>query len=57
MMPISTVEKDGFKKLIKVLDGRYELFCGRYFSQTALPQLYNECRGQFEIQLWTDLSF
>lgn len=51
MMPLSTVEKDGFRKLIKVLDPRYELPGRKYFSQTALPQLYDECRRKLEIHL------
>ena len=37
MMPMSTVEKDGFKKLINVLDQRYNLPGRKYFSKTALP--------------------
>jgi len=51
MMPLSTVEKDGFRKLTKVLDPRYEFPGRKYFSQTALPQLYDECRRKLEIHL------
>lgn len=51
MMPLNTVEKDGFRKLIKVLDPKYELPGRKYFSQTALPQLYEEYGGKLEIQL------
>ena len=51
MMPMSTVEKDGFKKLINVLDQRYNLPGRKYFSKTALPRLYEECQGNLEIQL------
>ncbi len=39
MIPLSTVERDGFRKLVKVLDSRYELPGRKYFSKTALPQL------------------
>ncbi len=39
MMPLSTVERDGFRKLVKVLDSRYEFPGRKYFSKTALPQL------------------
>lgn len=39
MMPLSSVEKDGFKYLMKVLDPRYEIPGRKYFSQTAMPQL------------------
>uniref|UniRef100_A0A9J7ZG55 Uncharacterized protein n=1 Tax=Cyprinus carpio carpio TaxID=630221 RepID=A0A9J7ZG55_CYPCA len=51
MMPLSTVEQDGFRKLVKVLDSRYELPGRKYFSKTALPQLYEECREKLENNL------
>lgn len=53
MLPISTVENEGFKKLIGVLDPRYELPGRKHFSLTALPQLYAECREMVERQLQT----
>nr|XP_054603768.1 E3 SUMO-protein ligase ZBED1-like [Nothobranchius furzeri] len=56
MMPLNTVEKEGFKHLIKVLDQRYEIPGRKYFSQTALPQLYDECREKLEMDL-KDVSF
>ncbi len=31
MQPFYSVEKDGFKKLVKVLDSRYELLGRKYF--------------------------
>ncbi|XP_049326739.1 E3 SUMO-protein ligase ZBED1-like [Astyanax mexicanus] len=51
MMPINTVENDGFKRLIKVLDPRYQLPGRKHFSHTALPQLYTECREKVENEL------
>ncbi|XP_049337568.1 E3 SUMO-protein ligase ZBED1-like [Astyanax mexicanus] len=51
MMPLSTVEKEGFKNLVKVLDSRYQLPGRKYFSQTALPLLYEECRAKLEAEL------
>ncbi len=45
------MERDGFRKLVKVLDSRYELPGRKYFSKTALPQLYEECRRKLEINL------
>ena len=39
-VPIRTVEKPGFKKLLKKFDSRYELPSRKYFSQRALPNLY-----------------
>lgn len=51
MMPLNTVEKEGFRKLIKVLDPRYKLPGRKYFSRTAMPQVYDECRRKVEIHL------
>lgn len=47
MMPLNS----GFEHLIKVLDPRYEIPGRKYFSQTAMPQLYDECRGKLETEL------
>ncbi len=44
MQPFYSVEKDGFKKLDKVLDSRYELPGRKYFSQVAIPQLYSKIK-------------
>lgn len=51
MMPIYSVGKDGFRKLLNVLDSRYTLPSRHYFSRTALPQLYNSCRAEVENDL------
>ena len=39
-LPIYTVEKPGFKKLLGTFDARYEIPSRTYFSRTALPALY-----------------
>ena len=39
-LPIYTVEKPGFKRLITSLDSRYEIPSPSYFSKTAIPTLY-----------------
>lgn len=44
MLPFSTVEKSGYKKLIHVLDPRYVLPGRKYFSKTAIPKLYVMCK-------------
>ncbi|XP_024118468.2 zinc finger BED domain-containing protein 1 [Oryzias melastigma] len=44
MYPLRTVEGAGFQKLLKVLDPRYELRSRKFFSNTAIPQLYTNCR-------------
>ncbi|XP_058874176.1 E3 SUMO-protein ligase ZBED1-like isoform X1 [Acipenser ruthenus] len=46
MVPIYTVEKEGFKKLLKMIDKKYQLPSRKYFSETALPALYDDCREQ-----------
>ena len=40
MLPLSTVEKPGYKNLIHVLDPRYVIPGRKYFSKTANPKLY-----------------
>ena len=57
MQPISTVEKHGFKKLIKLLDPRYVLPGRKYFSHTGLPKMYAECREKVEEALQRDLTY
>ena len=44
MMPIYTVEKSGFKRLLNDFDLKYELPSRKYFSQKAIPKLYNETK-------------
>ncbi|XP_038591229.1 E3 SUMO-protein ligase ZBED1-like [Micropterus salmoides] len=56
MVPIYTVEKTGFINLIKTLDPRYELPSRKYFSEVALPKLYNITREKVSRELG-ELSF
>lgn len=51
MVPLQTVEKEGFKRLLKTVDTRYELPSRKYFSQTSLPRMYTECREKIVGQL------
>lgn len=44
MMPILTGEKAGFNHLVKKLDPQYSLPNRKYFSKTALPNMYEEYR-------------
>lgn len=50
------MEKTGFINLIKTLDPRYELPSRKYFSEVALPQLYNNTREKVSREL-EELSF
>ena len=50
-MPIYTVEKAGFKNLLAAFDGRYDLPSRKYFSNTAIPALYNKVRESVECEV------
>ncbi|KAJ4946777.1 hypothetical protein JOQ06_008823 [Pogonophryne albipinna] len=56
MVPIYTVEKPGFINMIKVLDPRYVLPSRKFFSEVALPQLYNSTRQRVAKEL-EEVSF
>ncbi len=44
MMPLYTVEKSGFKQLLNDFDLKYDIPSRKYFSQQAIPKLYNEAK-------------
>lgn len=46
VMPIYTVEKDGFRAMVEALNPRYQLPHKDYFSRTAIPELYERTREQ-----------
>ena len=48
MIPIKTVENAGFKRLLKIVDPRYEIPSRKYFYNTAIPWLYSECREKIQ---------
>lgn len=51
MAPIATVERSGFKHLVKTLDRRYTVPSRPHFSQTALPNMYKTCRNKVAAEL------
>ncbi|KAL4005537.1 hypothetical protein ACER0C_005250 [Sarotherodon galilaeus] len=51
MVPISTVEQEGFIQLLKTLDRRYQLPSRKYFTREALPKMYTEVRQSLAAQL------
>ncbi|CAM4658701.1 unnamed protein product [Leuciscus chuanchicus] len=57
MIPVYTVEKKGFRDLIKTLDPRYVIPSRKHFSEVELPRLYGECRGKLEQELGNVLYF
>ena len=50
-LPIFTVEKSGFKRLMRTFDPRYELPSRSYFSRTAIPALYESVRERVKQDL------
>ena len=52
-LPIHSVEKDGFKKLLHTFDGRYEVPTRSYFSRTALPTLYTTTKDRVRREIST----
>nr|XP_055045531.1 E3 SUMO-protein ligase ZBED1-like [Misgurnus anguillicaudatus] len=51
MMPIHTVSKAGFQKMIRTLDKRYQLPSRNYFSQIAIPKHYNSRREEVQKEM------
>ncbi|ROL48341.1 Zinc finger BED domain-containing protein 1 [Anabarilius grahami] len=50
MMPVNTVSREGFVSLINKLDRRYQLPSRNYFSQVAVPQMYDMREDNFELK-------
>ena len=46
MLPVHTVEKEGFQKLVRTFDSQYHLPNRKYFSNTAIPTLYASTRDK-----------
>ena len=44
MLPVYTVEKKGFRNMVKTFNPHYELPSHKYFSKTAIPSLYTQVR-------------
>ncbi|MGH0164417.1 UNVERIFIED_CONTAM: hypothetical protein FKN15_047155, partial [Acipenser sinensis] len=44
MLPLDTVEKSGFRKMLPAFDHQYEFLGRKYFSKTAIPELYIKVR-------------
>ena len=44
MVPFYSVGKEGFQNLMKKMDRRYKIPSRNYFSDTAIPELYDKCK-------------
>ena len=51
MIPISVVERDGFRNMISQVNPRFDLPHKDYFSRVAIPALYEETCRQLEEKL------
>ncbi|XP_061550161.1 E3 SUMO-protein ligase ZBED1-like [Phycodurus eques] len=46
-----TIEKKGFRELVKTLDPRYNMPDRKHFSDVQLPRMYDECRAKVTEEL------
>ena len=51
-VPLSTVERAGFKHMIHKLNPKYDLPSRKYFSRHAIPTLYSEVHDVFVEQVF-----
>lgn len=51
MVPIYTIEKPGFIKMLQTADPRYKLLSRKYFKDVAFPRMYTETREKVAEQL------
>lgn len=56
-LPIYTVEKRGFRDMLRELDVRYTLPSHSYFSRTAIPNLYTSTRDVVSREVQNVLYF
>ena len=57
VMPIYTVEKDGFRTMVEALNPRYQLPHKDYFSRTAIPELYERTREQLAAKVKNEVQY
>ncbi|XP_047201797.1 E3 SUMO-protein ligase ZBED1-like [Girardinichthys multiradiatus] len=50
-IPFQAVERESFKKNLTTLDAQYEPPGRKYFSETAVPKLYEQLRGEIVNEL------
>ncbi|KAI2662248.1 E3 SUMO-protein ligase ZBED1 [Labeo rohita] len=51
MVPFNTVEKPAFKSMLQKFDKQYELPGKIYFSETAVPKMYNTVKTSIKMKL------
>ena len=50
-LPIHTVERSGFKAMLKAFDTRYDIPSRNYFLRTALPSLYSTTKERVAAEI------
>ena len=48
MLPLSTVDKPGFRKMLQQFNPRYQLPTRKHFTKVAVPALVNEVKSEIE---------
>ena len=51
VVPVYTVDKEGFRDLVRAMNPRYQLPHKDYFSRVAVPSLYKETRQQLAVRM------
>ena len=51
MLPLSTVDKPGFRTMLQRFNPRYQLPSRKHFTKVAIPRLVSEVRGKIECQI------
>ena len=44
LRPYSVVENEGFRQMLQTLEPRYEILSRKYFTEKAVPALYDETK-------------
>lgn len=51
LRPFSVVSNEGFRALVQTLDPRYTIPSRTYFSETAIPDMYDQVKADVKLQL------
>ncbi len=54
MLPLHTVDKRDFRRMVEALDPRYDLPSTKYFSKTAIPSLYDQTCAKVAAEVQPD---
>ena len=51
MLPLSTVDKPGFRAMLYQFNPRYQLLTRKHFTKVAIPALVNDVKSKIEEQI------